>query len=230
VKKLLIVPLLFLLGYTALYDFGEALSELIGFPHLATSVLLFAATAVSMTAAIRRKSAAADFLNPPAPEKRLAYLSPLLLFAILNLIFADRSPGKFSLSETILMVVSACAEEMIFRAVLLSREQRYPMQPVTAALLNALVFSLLHLGNISVLGAARTVLQVISAFSAGFLLSAFALSAGSIFPGLLLHVLINATGSVPPRSTGLLYFCTWLPSALLALAAGLLLLRKETKP
>jgi len=153
------------------------------------------------------------------------FLLPLLLYIGLNLFFAESLDLSFS--EAVFYLLAAFCEELLFRAAFLAWELKRSFSIFSAVLLNALLFGALHLANLGTLGVTLTLLQAVNAFSLGLLLAAATIRAESVLPALFLHGLINISGTLPVRASGISYYVSWLLAAAIVTASGFALLRRE---
>jgi membrane protease YdiL (CAAX protease family) len=132
-----------------------------------------------------------------------------------------------------LSIVVAVAEETFFRGLIL--QALIPTGILRAVLLSSLLFGLLHLLN-SVGGIwdpSFTLVDTFAAFGIGIVFSALVIRAGTIWPPIFLHALINfialvTLGSISvPAQTPVQLAATAVAGLVMAVY-GLLLLRKNT--
>ena len=115
---------------------------------------------------------------------------PVLLFAALNIAFGGARPEA---AEAVYLLFAVFGEEVLFRGVL-PAVWGEKLGAVRAAAASAALFALLHLGS-AIGGSVSAAVQALCAFGAGLLLTAVRARTGSIALPLLVHALINLTGS-----------------------------------
>lgn len=155
-----------------------------------------------------------------------------LLFAAANLLVNGGAlltegmsllpPWPEALGELVTVILLVWGEEVFFRGVL-PEALTERMGAKAGRRISILLFALLHLLNIWQVGSWRYVLvQTICAFVLGSMLLVLRLQSGSLFPGTVIHVLINLTAvqaSVPGGRIGL----TWSQVAIYLAVAGVCL-------
>lgn len=139
----------------------------------------------------------------PANARQCLYFVPLVLLPLANLVpFEPASLGPEVLVAVVSMLLVGYVEEFVFRGLLFCAiEKENGLRP--AVVVSALTFGIGHLVNL-LTGQATvgTALQVCYAVAIGFAFTLVFLRSGSLWPCIVCHGLINATGAVNTAAQG----------------------------
>lgn len=125
---------------------------------------------------------------------------PALLLAIYKIpyhfISGGGDIGKITLSVLLAGLAPAVFEEILFRGIFIHNlKQRY-QQPVTIVIISAIVFSFLHLTNMSAMDTSSMIVQLIMAFVVGVVLGAVYLRTEDIISVIIVHFSIDFIGDI----------------------------------
>lgn len=122
-----------------------------------------------------------------------APFSVFLLVPMANLGVAWGGPWGFSVPSFVILICAAVVEELCFRGYLLGIFLTGGWRPLPAVFAVSLAFAGLHLFNIGSLGATYVGVQLIVAGCLGFAFGIVRLCTTSIYPCIVLHIVVNVT-------------------------------------
>lgn len=137
--------------------------------------------------------------------KKCLYGIPLLIIPICNLISVLEY--QISISVIMSMVVVALIEEIVFRGILLGMLLDYNWK--LGVWLSSVIFSALHFLNLlSNKNYVYVFFQVMMAFITGMCFACIVIQTKSIMLGIIMHVMINITGSGIVKYSWIWIFCS----------------------
>lgn len=121
--------------------------------------------------------------------------APVLLVPFVNLLVAGSQPWQPSAARLVIILCAALFEELFFRGYLIGILLERGMRPLTTVVLSATTFACLHLLNAFDVGIAYASAQFLAAASMGVAFGFIRLSSDSVYPCMLVHLLMNLTAS-----------------------------------
>ena len=185
---------IFVLIYGISFYFSEKLSEMVGISHIIT---VFATTLFLLFflffLARKKKLKKYGISVPINMQKALFVLVALLIAPIINICFYDGGIAENPILISGLMILYASfLEELLFRGILPSAiSESFGISQKTGIILSNAVFAALHICSLPDADWQVTVIKLFAAFSIGLCLSSVMDKTRSIFPGFIIHFLIN---------------------------------------
>ena len=214
--------------YGIIYSFSEYCSNLFGVNHILTifATMLYIVALLIFLKKQKRLSVYGLCLPKYWRESNIGWLIPLLTFPLAN-IYLQRDQTIFQNSWIIfiLTLFTVFLEEFFFRGYLLAYLWRKfgTRSKWIGMIVSSLLFGMFHIVNLFQ-GAdlLYTLIQMLCACGVGLCLCVLVLKYKSIFPGIIIHFLINITSSDIGKSGYPVLLCFFVLSALHVFYAFLL--------
>ena len=198
-KSELTFAILWIVAYVVLSSTADQLSEGIGIPKSATAALHIIMTLILFTWILKSGlSEKYGLCGSKIQAKRFLYYLPLIIIASTSL--WNGISLRFGFLGTVCYVISMCCvgflEEVIFRGLLFRAMEKDNLK--TAIIVSALTFGLGHAVNLfngSGRDLTATIIQIIFAILAGFVLVLIFYHGRSLIPCIVFHSANNALGA-----------------------------------
>ncbi len=187
---------IFVLLYGISFYFSEKLSETVGIPHIIT---VFATTLFLLFflffLARKKKLKKYGVSFPIDLKKAPVSIAALLIIPIINICFyGDGIAENQALISAFMVFATAFSEELLFRGILPSKiAESFGISKKTGTVLSNAVFAALHICSLP--SADWLIMRLFAVFAVGLCLSALRDRTHSIFPGFIIHFLINISYS-----------------------------------
>ncbi len=207
-KSEITFAILWIVAYVVLSSLADQLSESVGITKSVTAILHIAMALVLFFWIHKNElDIKYGFCRSAFPAKRFLYYLPLAIIASASL--WNGVSLRLGPAGTVFFVISMCCvgfvEEVIFRGLLFRAMEKDNLK--TAILVSALTFGIGHIVNLfngSGQDLASTIIQIVFAVLAGFVLVLIFYYGGSLIPCILFHSVNNAlsafeAGNMDPR-------------------------------
>lgn len=195
----IILPIIF-------YLFGVSISDyiskfLIGIPYSFNAIYEVLAILVTICILNKKKLLKKYGIFIKEKSNKVILFITLIVMPLVNLIFGFSI--NYSLKQTLLILITMIGtgfmEEILFRSHLIRQYQKFG--DTYAVLLSSMIFSLLHILNItSGMDIFVNILQIISSFMIGIMFSTIFIKTDSIVLCIMSHSLINISSMFTSQS------------------------------
>lgn len=212
--------IIWIILYGIIYSLSEKLSRLFGDNQIITVLAIILYIVVLYLFLEKRKKSSVYGLCAPKywSRKDIGWLMPLLAFLFANLYFQGTGQTIIwnSWIMLILMLFEVFLEELLFRGYLPTYLlEKYGTKKWTRMVGSSILFGMLHIVNLFQ-GAnfLYTIIQMLCAFGLGLCLCVLVSKYKSIFPGTIIHYLINITSLNIDKSNDTALLCFFILSIL----------------
>lgn len=199
-RKPILHAVIWIMIYILMVNVGDAVSEQIGIPHIATSIILILFS-VGLVLYMKKNNWFERYgirgITKKDLSKTLLY-APLIVLAFIQM-FAGINP-TLSMAEMVifcvLMISVGSIEEMVFRGFLFKAiETKSGIN--RAIVISGITFGIGHIVNLfRGYGYAELMGQIIIAIAIGIVLALLVAITKNIVPGILFHIVFNISGTI----------------------------------
>ena len=214
------MSVIWIIIYGIIYSFSEKFSKLFGENHILTVFAIMLYIVVLYLFLKKRKRLSVYGLRLPIywRNKDIGWLMPLLTFSFANMYFQENQTMlQNSWIMFILMLFSVFLEELLFRGYLLVYllEKCGIDNKWIGMIVSSILFGMFHIVNLFQ-GAdiLYTMVQMLCACGIGLCLCVLVSKYKSIFPGIIIHYLINITSFDMGKSNYNVLLCFFILSVL----------------
>lgn len=214
------MSVIWIIIYGAVYSFSEIISRSFGENHILTVFAIMLYIVVLYLFLKKRKRLSIYGLCFPEywEKKDIGWLIPLLTFSFANMFLrGNQTMLQSSWVMFILMLFTVFLEELLFRGYLFVYllEKCGIKNKTIGMIISSALFGIFHIVNLFQ-GADLlfTMVQMLCAFGIGLCLCVLVLHYKSIFPGIIIHYLINITSFDMGKSNYHVLLCFFILSVL----------------
>lgn len=214
--------------YGMIYSFSEKFSKSFGQNHILTVIAIMLYIVVLYLFLKRRNRLSIYGLCFPKNWRKrdIAWLMPFLIFPVVNICLKEyQTVLQNSWIMFILMLFTVFLEELLFRGYLfVYLSDKFAIRNKWIGMVvSSVLFGLFHIVNLFQ-GAdiLYTMIQMLCAFGVGLCLCVLVSKYKSIFPGVIVHYLINITSFDMEKSNFKVLLCFFIVSVLYIFYAGVL--------